>query len=103
MQSTIDTPLPDRPNSAPPPVKSDARPAFGGSNQSSLSVPTRSTPGKAMQLGGAKVLGSSGLADSNMDWALAAAAEAVNPWGNDDLMDVNADEDDWSKLLHDPS
>ena len=37
------------------------------------------------------------------DWAEEAAAEAEaeeahhsNPWGNDDLMDVNADQDDWS-------
>ena len=33
------------------------------------------------------------------DWAVEAAAEASqgNPWGNDDLMDVNADQDDWSE------
>jgi SCY1-like protein 1 len=22
-----------------------------------------------------------------------------NPWGNDDLIDINADEDDWSKCI----
>jgi hypothetical protein len=39
----------------------------------------------------------------SLDWAQEAAAEAeaeesgqTNPWGNDDLMDVNADQDDWS-------
>lgn len=56
-----------------------------------------------MQLGGGKP---SAAANSNVaaDWALEAAAEADtsqgNPWGNDDLMDVNADEDDWSEWLH---
>ena len=53
-----------------------------------------------MQLGATKVLTS---ASSIPDWAEEAAAEAdtsqgANPWGNDDLMDVNADEDDWSEF-----
>ena len=59
-----------------------------------------------MQLGGNKIAGGLGATSINnniaADWALEAAAEAstglgFNPWGNDDLMDVNADEDDWSK------
>lgn len=104
MQSSIETPLPDRPNSAPPPLKQDSRPTYQSSNASSATVPARSTHGKGMQLGGAKVVGTSGLAHSNTDWALEAAAEAnsspaINTWGNDDLMDVNADEDDWSKHI----
>ena len=52
-----------------------------------------------MQLGATKVVASSSIPD----WAEEAAAEfdtpQTNPWGNDDLMDVNADEDDWSGLL----
>ena len=51
-----------------------------------------------MQLGATKV---STSANSIPDWAEEAAAElesakATNPWGNNDLMDVNADDDDWS-------
>ena len=51
-----------------------------------------------MQLGATKV--PTGVS-SVPDWAEEAAAElesstSTNPWGNDDLMDVNADEDDWS-------
>ena len=57
-----------------------------------------------MQLGVHK-LGATSRAASG--WAEEAAAEAEaeegamhqNPWGNDDLMDVNADQDDWSELL----
>ncbi|TFY60187.1 hypothetical protein EVJ58_g5312 [Rhodofomes roseus] len=54
-----------------------------------------------MQLGANKVPTSTSLSD----WAMEAAAEAEsedttqsssNPWGNDDLIDVNADQDDWS-------
>lgn len=28
-----------------------------------------------------------------------AEVETSNPWGNDDLMDVNADQDDWSEIV----
>lgn len=64
-------------------------------------VGTSSTKAKSMHLGANKVPASSSLSD----WAMEAAAEAeseeashagVNPWGNDDLIDVNADQDDWS-------
>lgn len=54
-----------------------------------------------MHLGASKV-----PAHVTADWAEEAAAEAeaeesshANPWGNDDLMDVNADQDDWSEYL----
>ena len=58
--------------------------------------------GKGMQLSASKIAASSHIA---ADWAEEAAAEAEaeeeamhhNPWGSDDLMDVNADQDDWSK------
>lgn len=57
-----------------------------------------------MQLGGSKVVVASHMP---AEWAEEAAAEAEaeeeamhhNPWGNDDLMDVNADQDDWSEAL----
>ena len=55
---------------------------------------------KSMQLGATKLPAS--VSSSIPDWAEEAAAEVdasagANPWGNDDLMDVNADEDDWSE------
>ena len=73
---------------------------------SSGSGPTRSltspSKGKGMQLGATKV--PSNIPGGIPDWAEEAAAEVdtssgTNPWGNDDLMDVNADEDDWSEPL----
>lgn len=33
------------------------------------------------------------------EWAAEAEVETPNPWGNDDLMDVNADQDDWSEIV----
>ena len=60
-----------------------------------------SNKGKGMRLGGHKAISSSNITS---DWAEEAAAEAEaeeashhNPWGTDDLMDVNADQDDCSK------
>lgn len=54
-----------------------------------------------MQLGASKAPASTHMP---AEWAEEAAAEAEaeealqgNPWGTDDLMDVNADQDDWSK------
>ncbi len=59
-----------------------------------------------MQLGGGKAVASPHMA---AEWAEEAAAEAEaeegamhhNPWGGDDLMDVNADQDDWSEFSAD--
>lgn len=67
-----------------------------------MKISSSATKGKGMQLGGHKVISASNVAS---DWAEEAAAEAEaeeeashhNPWGTDDLMDVNADQDDWSK------
>lgn len=60
---------------------------------------------KGMQLGATKTPISSQI---SVDWAEEAAAEAeaeetggANPWGTDDLMDVNADQDDWSASTSD--
>ena len=33
------------------------------------------------------------------EWAAEAEVETPNPWGSDDLMDVNADQDDWSEVV----
>ena len=73
---------------------------------SSNALPTRSltspSKGKGMQLGATKM---PSIPGSIPDWAEEAAAEfetsqSTNPWGNDDLMDVNADDDDWSACPH---
>lgn len=53
-----------------------------------------------MQLGASKV--PAGIAAASLAAQLeeeAAAEDGVqdNPWGTDDLIDINADEDDWSK------
>lgn len=52
-----------------------------------------------MQLGGGHV--SSTLSHA-AEWAAEAEVETSNPWGNDDLMDVNADQDDWSEMIFCP-
>lgn len=54
-----------------------------------------------MQLGANKVPGGisiSALADQLADEAAASASVEGNPWGSDDLIDVNADDDDWSEF-----
>ena len=51
---------------------------------------------KGMQLGGGHALSTLSPAE---EWAMEAEVETSNPWGNDDLMDVNADQDDWSEIV----
>jgi len=68
------TPVPDFDHMNPPPSE------VGGSKP------------KGMQLGGHV---SSTLSHA-AEWAAEAEVGTSNPWGNDDLMDVNADQDDWS-------
>lgn len=112
-----------RPISAPPPLggvdtaKSSLRPSplpfvpssksAANSTVSSPSITRTSTLGvgaasraKGMQLGASKV--PAGMAAASLAAQLeeeAAAEDGVqdNPWGTDDLIDINADEDDWSK------
>ncbi|EEB90614.1 hypothetical protein MPER_11155, partial [Moniliophthora perniciosa FA553] len=77
--------------------------ALAGWAMSSLGKRTKLNGGltskaKGLQLGASKV--SSGVAVASLAQQLADEAAAEdgldsNPWGNDDLMDVNADEDDW--------
>lgn len=54
----------------------------------------RSKP-KGMQLGGHV----SSTLSYAAEWAAEAEVETSNPWGSDDLMDVNADQDDWSEMV----
>jgi len=80
---------------------------------SSPSLPSRSvissstSKAKGMQLGANKVPTSISASNMAPDWAQEAAAEAdniqTNPWGNDDLIDVNADQDDWSAFESAPA
>jgi SCY1-like protein 1 len=53
-----------------------------------------------MQLGANKIpasVASAALAVQLADEVAAAEGVEGNPWGSDDLMDVNADDGDWSK------
>lgn len=107
MTSTITIPgaFIERPTSAPiPSVDSHigelraVRPALNGSagksTQSSPAVGTSSpSHGKGLQLGANKVPLS--LAESV--FAEESQENVANPWGNGDLIDVNADQDDWSR------
>ena len=52
-----------------------------------------------MQLGGSHVASTLSHA---VEWAAEAEDGTSNPWGNDDLMDVNADQDDWSEIVFCP-
>ncbi|TFK53983.1 ARM repeat-containing protein [Heliocybe sulcata] len=104
----------DRPISAPPPVTLNAP-----SSSSNIARPSplaaASTPdvlrpsslalggaskAKGLQLGAHKVPASASAAvfptELEDEVNAATSIDANNPWGNDDLMDVHADEDDWS-------
>jgi SCY1-like protein 1 len=71
----------------PPPVPNESRPTFGSSQSPAPPVPSGSKP-KGMQLGSHKAgLGSSGV--------LPGGLAEESRWDGD-LMDVNADADDWS-------
>lgn len=116
----------DRPSSAPPPLEQSAiasdsrlsaiRPSPLAYVPSSLSAansavtspsfvsatrPSASSRAKGMQLGANKV--PTGVASAALASKLAdevAASEGINdgnPWGTDDLIDINADQDDWSQ------
>lgn len=100
----------DRPTSAPSGGSSViiSRPSYANLSPA-LSAPGKVpsvSKAKGMQLGATKLSAASHMP---AEWAEEAAAEAeaeesgqANPWGNDDLMDVNADQDDWSKVpMHD--
>lgn len=53
-----------------------------------------------MQLGASKVPASVAAAALVAQLEEEAAAQEGNPWGTDDLIDINADEDDWSGSSH---
>ncbi|OCH90251.1 ARM repeat-containing protein [Obba rivulosa] len=101
LQSTMDTNVGaeiDRPTSAP--ASGDAlRPLASTFASAASSSHLGAKPGaKGMQLGAHKVPASVSAAALAAEWADEAVADAaqINYWGSDDLMDVNADQDDWS-------
>jgi len=121
LQSTMSSAIGigiDRPTSAPPPVAgSSTDPRIGNlrpsplfttlsaanSTVSSPVVPTRpaqQSKAKGLQLGANKVPPSVAAAALAAQLAEETAAandiSGSNPWGTDDLIDVNADQDDWS-------
>jgi SCY1-like protein 1 len=122
MQSTISSTVGiDRPTSAPLASLSNglarASPLpfmlLASSNPASLPTFTRaSTQGsetapkpKGMQLGAGKVATSVAAAAASLAARLeeeAATEEGIdgNPWGTDDLINIDADEDDWSQWSH---
>ncbi|RDB24858.1 N-terminal kinase-like protein [Hypsizygus marmoreus] len=109
-----------RPSSAPPPAVSLALGGHNPTSPSILSAPktmsAAATPvasptlqstsrAKGMQLGANKVPSNIAAAVLAEQWAeeVAESVGSENPWGNDDLIDVNADADDWSAFEGAPS
>ena len=95
----------DRPTSAPP-IKSlsnsngEILPSHSASFQSSPAVasPQSAAKGNVLRLGANKASSSIAI-DSLVNKLAEEAAEFTtiegNPWGSDDLIDINADADDW--------
>ncbi|KAH8108102.1 hypothetical protein BXZ70DRAFT_36637 [Cristinia sonorae] len=83
----------------PPPVPLQSTLSSPGSSLAAKSLGSTSAA-KGMQLGANKTPISMIAHETDMSWAEEAAAEAEanhsNSWGSDDLMDVHADQDDWS-------
>ncbi|CAK5281427.1 unnamed protein product [Mycena citricolor] len=92
----------ERPTSAPGPAALPAIQAVsanGSGSRSGVSTP-KPSKSKAMQLGANKIppsVAAAALAEQLAEEAAASAADIDgNPWESEDLMDVNADADDWS-------
>ena len=70
----------------------------GSASSSRANLPNGSSPSRGMKLGGAtakKPQSAPKLADMVADeWE---DGEVANAWGNEDLIDVNADADDWGE------
>jgi SCY1-like protein 1 len=110
VQPTIGTNVIDRPDPKVALDKDILQPAsnlltFSPSSIStsatlSISTPSSFSRNKGLQLGANKVPGSVVSAALAAQLAEEIAAEDgvdANPWGTDDLIDINADEEDWSK------
>ena len=107
MQAPINSaggPNIDRPASAPNASSSEhigelTRPSFAKTTLSSQSVPSVQEPSraKAMQLGSGRVPVTDTIVSDLLAETTSPSVMEANPWGSD-LMDVNADADDWSTL-----
>jgi SCY1-like protein 1 len=115
----------DRPTSAPPPLGGTSTfstrpgplpfiPSTMSAANSTVSSPAATGPSsigkafgtaprsKGMQLGASKTPASVAAASLAAQLEEEAATEEGidgNPWGTDDLIDINADEDDWSECF----
>ncbi|PPQ70522.1 hypothetical protein CVT26_013980 [Gymnopilus dilepis] len=104
MQAPINSaggPNIDRPASAPNAFSSEhigelTRPSFAKTTLSSQSVPSVQEPSraKAMQLGSGRVPVTDTIVSDLLAETTSPSVMEANPWGSD-LMDVNADADDW--------
>ena len=108
MSSVLDSsekPAMERTTSAPQ-ASSAANGLSGNADVYPSLSSTLSSPGgtvgkaKGMQLGAHKSPANEGLSKMAAEWAEEVEAEAEtsrsHPWAGEDLMDVNADQDDWS-------
>ncbi|KAB5588327.1 N-terminal kinase-like protein [Ceratobasidium theobromae] len=90
--SLSNVPVAERPVSAPP--EPLGAPVISALPSPAASIATIPSHGKGMQLG-TKTNSKQLLADDN-DWgADSGAADVANAWGDGDLIDINADTDDW--------
>lgn len=96
--SDLQTPIT---SSGPPPTNGATRPPIQPSlstlSSPDVHAPTRPAGAKAMQLGAAK-MPTSALA-AELEREAAASAGVPGGWGDGDLMDVHADEGDWTGFV----
>ena len=108
MQTPINSmggPEIDRPTSAPP-TKSlsnsngEILPSHSASFQSSPAVarPQGAAKGNVLRLGANKVSSSIDIDSLVAEETAEFATNEGNPWGSDDLIDINADAEDWGML-----
>ncbi|KAF8756831.1 ARM repeat-containing protein [Rhizoctonia solani] len=90
--SLSNAPSADRPVSAP--LEPLGTPIISALPSPAASIPTVPSHGKGMQLG-TKTAAKQLLNEDDSWGADAGATDVANAWGDDDLMDVNADADDW--------
>ncbi|KAG8744486.1 hypothetical protein FRC10_010051 [Ceratobasidium sp. 414] len=92
-QGSLSTTSPlDRP--APAPLESPSAPAASALPSPAASIAAMPSHGKAMQLG-TKQPNKNLIGDDDGWGADSSTADVANAWGDDDLIDVNADADDW--------
>jgi SCY1-like protein 1 len=109
MQTPIDSmrrPEIDRSTSAPPTQSlnnhnGEVPPSHLASFQSIIASSQETAKGNVLRLGANKASSSiaiDSLVNKLTEEATESANIEVNPWGSDDLIDMNADADDWGML-----